>query len=59
MHFDITFGLQVVESSSLVSVLFREVLNHHYIYFFSFTSKINCMGGITSPTRMLKVIFGR
>ena len=24
-HLDITFGLQVVESSSLVSVLFREV----------------------------------
>ena len=25
-HLDITFGLQVVESSSLVSILFREVL---------------------------------
>ena len=33
-HLDITFGLQVVESSSLVSVLFREVFNHHYISFF-------------------------
>ena len=32
--FDITFGLQVVESSSLVSLLFREVLNHPYISFF-------------------------
>ena len=36
-HLDITFGLQVVESSSLV--LFREALNHPYISFFSFTSK--------------------
>ena len=34
MHLDITFGLQVVESSSLVSVLFREALNHPYISFF-------------------------
>ena len=31
---DITFGLQVVESSSLVSVLFREALSHPYISFF-------------------------
>ena len=29
-HLDITFGLQVIESSSLVSVLFREAFNHHY-----------------------------
>ena len=33
-HLDITFGLQVVESSSLVSVLFREEFNHPYISFF-------------------------
>ena len=33
-HLDITFGLQVVESSSLVSVLFREVFSHPYISFF-------------------------
>ena len=33
-HLDITFGLQVVESSSLVSVLFREAFNHPYISFF-------------------------
>ena len=32
-HFDITFGLQVVESSSLVSLLFREAFNHPYIFF--------------------------
>ena len=31
---DITFGLQVVESSSLVSVLFREAFSHLYISFF-------------------------
>ena len=31
---DFTFGLQVVESSSLVSVLFREALSHPYISFF-------------------------
>ena len=33
-HLDITFGLQAVESSSLVSVLFREAFSHHYISFF-------------------------
>ena len=32
-HLDVTFGLQVVESSSLVSVLFREIPTS------SFTSK--------------------
>ena len=29
-----TFGLHVVDSSSLVSVLFRETFNHPYICFF-------------------------
>ena len=33
-HLDITFRLQVVESSYLVSVLFREAFNHPYISFF-------------------------
>ena len=33
-HLDITFGLQVVESSSLVSALFREAFNYPYISFF-------------------------
>ena len=33
-HLDMTFGLLVVESSSLVSVLFREAFNHPYISFF-------------------------
>ena len=33
-HLDITFGLQLVESSSLVSVLFREAFNHPYVSFF-------------------------
>ena len=33
-HLDITFGLQVVESSSLVSVLFREAFNHPFNSFF-------------------------
>ena len=33
-HLDITFGMQVVDSSSLVSVLFREAFNHPYISFF-------------------------
>ena len=33
-HLDITFGLHLVESSSLVSVLFREAFNHPYISFF-------------------------
>ena len=34
MHLDITFGLQLVESSSLVSLLFREAFSHPYISFF-------------------------
>ena len=34
MNLDVTFGFQVVESSSLVSVLFRERFNHPYISFF-------------------------
>ena len=33
-HFDITFGLHIVDSSSLVSVLFREAFSHPYIFFF-------------------------
>ena len=33
-QFDITCGLQVVESSSLVSLLFRETFNHFYISYF-------------------------
>ena len=32
-HLDITFGLHVVDSSSLVSVLFREAFSHPYISF--------------------------
>ena len=31
-HLDITFRLQVVESSSLVSVLFREAFSHPYFF---------------------------
>ena len=31
---DKAFRLQVVESSSLVFVLFREAFNHPYIFFF-------------------------
>ena len=33
-HLDITFELQLVESSSLVSVLFREIFIRTYISFF-------------------------
>ena len=33
-HLDITFGLHIVNSSSLVSILFREALSHPYISFF-------------------------
>ena len=33
-HLDVTFGLQVVESSSHVSELFREAFCHPYISFF-------------------------
>ena len=38
-HLDITFGLQVVESSSLVSVLFKEAFSHFYISFFQLLVK--------------------
>ena len=34
MYFDITFRLQVLESLSLISVLFREAFSHPYISFF-------------------------
>ena len=40
MYLDINFGLQVVESSSLVSVLFREAFSHPYISFFHLL--VNC-----------------
>ena len=33
-HLDIIFGLHIVDSSFLVSVLFREALSHHYFCFF-------------------------
>ena len=33
------FYSQIVERSSLVSILFREAISHPYISFFSFTSK--------------------
>ena len=33
-HFDITYGLHVVDSSSLVSVPFSEVFSHPYISYF-------------------------
>ena len=36
-HLNISFGMQVIESSSLDSVLFRKALNNHLI--FSFTNK--------------------
>ena len=40
-HLDITFRLQVVESSSLVSEHFREAFNHPYIT--SFHLLVNCL----------------
>ena len=33
-YLDVTFGMQVVESFSLVSVLFREAFSHPYIPYF-------------------------
>ena len=33
-HLDITFGLQLLESSCLVSLLFRAAFNHPYTFFF-------------------------
>ena len=39
-HLGITFGLQAVESSSHVSIIFREALIHLYITFFLITSKL-------------------
>ena len=45
MHLDITFGLQVVESSSLVS---REAFNHPYISFTT-SQRGNSWGGCGPP----------
>ena len=39
-HLGITFGLQAVESSSHVSVLFNEAFSHPYITFFHLL--VNC-----------------
>ena len=44
MSLDITFGLHVVDSSSLVSVLFREAFSHPYISFFHLL--VNCFSVI-------------
>ena len=33
MHLDINFGLQVLESSFLVSVLFKQTFSHSYLLF--------------------------
>ena len=45
-HLDITFGLQVVESSSLVSVLFRVVFSHPYISIFHLLVDVFCVTSI-------------
>ena len=42
-HLDITFGLQVVDSSSLVSVHFREAFSHPYISFFHLLVHVFCV----------------
>ena len=42
-HLDITFRFQVVESSSLVSVLFREAFSHPYISFFHLLGNAFCV----------------
>ena len=48
-YLDITFGLEVVESSSLVSVLFREAFSHPYISFFHLLVNGFC---VTSNTKL-------
>ena len=58
-HLDITFGLQVVHS--LVSVVFREALNHLYIFFFHllvFGYSVTCFRTF-SKTPYLLLIDGR
>ena len=66
-HLDITFGLQVVESSSLVSILFREAFRHPYFSFFHLLvngfsvtcNKFKILSSITSdeiPPRSLQFI---
>ena len=60
-HLDITFGMQLVESFSLVSILFREVFNHSYISFFHLLVKkfsVTCFRTF-SQTPYLLFIGGR
>ena len=49
-HLDITFGLQ---SSSLVSVLFREEFSHPYIFFFHLLVNTFCVTGFRTFFRRL------
>ena len=42
-HLDITFGMQEVEGSSLVPILFREAFSHHYISFFHLLVNVVCI----------------
>ena len=43
-HLDITFGLQVVESSSLISVPFREAFSHPYCCAINSRNTHKCSG---------------
>ena len=45
-HLDTTFGWQVVESSSLVSVLFREALSRPYMSFFHLLVNVFCVTSV-------------
>ena len=45
-HLDITFGLQVVESSSLVSILFREAFSHPYIFISFWGENLGYIGNV-------------
>ena len=57
-HLGITFGLQAVESSFHVSVLFREVFSHPYINFFHLL--VNCFSICHKlNTQHLVLIIGR
>ena len=49
-HLDITVGLQVVESSCLVSVLSREAFSHPYTPFFHLLVKGFCVTNIYTDT---------
>ena len=56
MSLDITFGLNVVDSSSPVSVLFREAFSHPYISFFHLVFSVIIMYDIKLANKLMRIL---